>query len=208
MTSLRDSRAAFEQSPRAASTISLSTQGGSPFSSGGQKRQSRPPLSRGSSSQPSSTKGKSTRQLVANIKTQVDGIDKAGQDRMAYASERYNMKMQVKLRDKEIAYLKSENEFECTEAEKIHQCQLKQKEVDLQVRQADAEKTHQRQLEQKKVDLQICQADALAFDKKKSVLELKLQLALAEVEQAKWAVGAGVSLDAGEPSDAGIPDTT
>ena len=124
--------------------------------------------------------------MVADIKTQVDGIDEASQDRMAYASERYNMKMQVKLRDKEIVYLKLENEFEC----------------------AEAEKTPQHQLEQKTVDLQICQADALAFDKEKSVLELKLRLALAEVERAKWAVGAGVSLDAGEPSDAGIPDAT
>ena len=127
---------------------------------------------------------------------------------MAYTSERYNMKMQVKLRDKEIAYLKSENEFERTEAKKIHQHQLKQKEVDLQVRQADTEKTHQCQLEQKKVNLQICQADVLAFDKEKSVLELKLRLTLAEVEQVKWAVGAGVSLDVGKPSDAGIPDAT
>ena len=124
--------------------------------------------------------------MVADIKTQVDGIDEAGQDQMAYASERYNMKMQIKLCDKEIAYLKSENVFEHTEAEKTHQCQL----------------------EQKKVDLQIRQADALAFDKEKSVLKLKLQLALAEVERAKWAVGAGVSLDAGKPSDAGIPDAT
>ena len=159
-------------------------------------------------SQPSSTKGKSTCQLVADIKTQVDGIDEAGQDWMAYASEHYNMKMQVKLCDKEIAYLKLENEFERAEAEKIHQHQLKQKEVDLQVCQADAKKTHQHQLEQKKVNLQIHQADALAFDKEKSILKLKLQLTLAEVEWAKWAVGAGVSLDAGKPSNAGILDAT
>ena len=69
-------------------------------------------------------------------------------------------KMQVKLHDKKITYFKSEMESEGAEAEKIYQCQF----------------------EYKKVELQICQADAVAFDKEKSALEVKLQIALAEVE--------------------------
>ena len=86
---------------------------------------------------------------------------------MTFANEHYNMKMQVKLWGKEIAYLKSEKECECAEAEKIYQCQL----------------------EYKKVKLQICQANAMTFDKEKSTLEVKLQIILAEVEWAKLVTG-------------------
>ena len=97
-------------------------------------------------------KGKSTCQLVADIKAEVNGIDDVSQGWMTFTNECYNMKMQVKLHDKEIAYLRLEKESEHTEAEKIYQCQL----------------------EHKKVELQICQANAVAFDKERSALEVKL----------------------------------
>ena len=91
--------------------------------------------------------------------------------------------MQVKLHDKKITYFKSEMESEGAEAEKIYQCQF----------------------EYKKVELQICQADAVAFDKEKSALEVKLQIALAEVEWAKLVAGIGLSsVGVGSSSSASV----
>ena len=128
-------------------------------------------------------KGKLTCQLVADIKAEVNGIDDVSQGWMSFTNECYNMKMQVKLHDKEIAYFKSKKESEHTKAEKIYQ----------------------RQLEHKKVELQICQANAMAFDKEKSTLEVKLQIVLAKVERAKLVTGVGPSsVGVGSSSSTGV----
>ena len=146
-------------------------------------QQSHPPSSKASSSQVNSTKGKLTCQLVADIKAGVNRIDDVSQGQMSFTNECYNIKMQVKLCDKEITYLKSEKESKCTEAEKIYQ----------------------HWLEHKKVKLQIHQADTVAFDKEKSTLEVKLQIVLAEVEQAKLVAGVGPSsIGVGSSSSTGV----
>ncbi|KAI9454374.1 hypothetical protein HD554DRAFT_2043087 [Boletus coccyginus] len=81
--------------------------------------------------QRNSTKGKSTQQMVAEIKDQVSVLDELSCDQYAYANERYSMKIQAHMCDKEIAYLQVEKEAEHSEADQIHQCQLEQKMADL-----------------------------------------------------------------------------
>ncbi|KAF8123338.1 hypothetical protein EV363DRAFT_1548504, partial [Boletus edulis] len=167
LTPFRDARSAFQNTaPHSSSTPS--TRGASPFSSGasGRKRSSHLPIS----SQGSSTKGKSTQQKIMDIQDQVADLNDLGRDRMVYANERYSLRVQTHMRDKEIAYLQSENVNERTEAEKIRLHRLEEKKVEL---------------EQRKVDVELRHADALVLDKERDVLALKLQLAKMDVERAK-----------------------
>ncbi|KAI9455396.1 hypothetical protein HD554DRAFT_2042809 [Boletus coccyginus] len=78
-----------------------------------------------------STKGKSTQQMVAEIKDQVSVLDESSHDQYEYANEWYSMKIQAHMHDKEIAYLQVEKEAKRLEADQIHQCQLEQKKADL-----------------------------------------------------------------------------
>lgn len=58
--------------------------------------------------------------MVAEIKNQVSVLDESSRDWYAYANERYSMKIQAHMRDKEIAYLQVEKEAERSEADHIH----------------------------------------------------------------------------------------
>ncbi|KAF9234241.1 hypothetical protein BU15DRAFT_65906 [Melanogaster broomeanus] len=162
-----DSRGVFRASPypvtRSVSGAGSTPSSMSPPSSATTAHQRRPstrsaPASR--SSQTSSTKGKSTlEQMKTNLKERLDGFDADYREQKVSSAvlknERYNMKMQAFMRDKEISFLESQRVTERAEAEDMHRHQLEVKKSEIELRRADAE----------------------VLDKEREVLALKLRLA-------------------------------
>ncbi|KIJ18248.1 hypothetical protein PAXINDRAFT_9328 [Paxillus involutus ATCC 200175] len=109
-----------------------------------------------------STKGKTQStldQMKNDLRERLDNFDAGSQDQKLLSgvlrNERYSMKMQAWMRDKEITFL---------EAQQV-------------TKRAEAEAIHRRQLEVKKTDLELRKANAEVLEKQSQVLMLQLRLA-------------------------------
>lgn len=117
---------------------------------------------RSSASQSTSTKGKnSLEQMKLDLRGRLDEFSQGAQEQKltsaALKTERYQIKMQYHMREKEIAHLQTQTVNECAEAENIHRRTMESKQIDLEIRKADIE----------------------VLDKERELLNLKLLLARA-----------------------------
>ncbi|KIJ11242.1 hypothetical protein PAXINDRAFT_157369 [Paxillus involutus ATCC 200175] len=124
-----------------------------------------------------STKGRTRStldQMKNDLRERLDDFDAGSQDQKLSSgvlrNERYSMKMQAWMRDKEITFL---------EAQQV-------------TKHAEAEAIHRRQLEVKKTNLELRKADAEVLEKQSQVLMLQLHLAEFE-KQGNHGLGADPS---------------
>ncbi|KIJ67139.1 hypothetical protein HYDPIDRAFT_26543 [Hydnomerulius pinastri MD-312] len=178
-TSSWDGRSAFRNASHPyfpcppTSTISSSATSLSALSSSSvsnKRRQATPSRS----SQTSSTKGKNSLvQMGADLKEKLSAFSGDTKDAKLSSAmlktERYSMKMNVLLREKEISFLEQQQRRDAEEAEVIHRRQQEVKQSEIALRHMDAE----------------------VFEKEAEMLRLKIHLA--ELSAASAAGGAGPS---------------
>ncbi|KIK99275.1 hypothetical protein PAXRUDRAFT_791310, partial [Paxillus rubicundulus Ve08.2h10] len=82
-------------------------------------------------------------QMKNDLREHLDNFNVGSQDQKLLSgvlrNERYSMKMQAWMWDKEITFLEAQQVTECAEAEAIHRCQLEVKKTDLELQKANAE---------------------------------------------------------------------
>ena len=109
-------------------------------------------------------KGKnSLEQMKLDLRGHLDEFSQGAQEQKLTSAvlktERYQIKMQYHMWEKEIAHLQTQTVNERSEAENIHRCTMESKQIDLEIHKADIE----------------------ALDKERELLNLKLLLAQAQL---------------------------